>query len=67
MIVNKINFGELNSIDEMWQICDAISAAHAGLPDSLLKEALLFMLESQRQMAENNSWYRGQLDRLLRL
>jgi len=66
MQVNKVNMGELSTLEDMWEICDAISAAYSGLPDSLLKEAFLIVLESQYHRAQNNSWYRIQLDRLIK-
>lgn len=63
---NRVNLGEIGTIKEMWEICDAISAAHSGLPDSLLKEAYLIVLENQHKIS-NNLWLRDHLDRLIKM
>uniref|UniRef100_A0A183BKN9 PHD-type domain-containing protein n=1 Tax=Globodera pallida TaxID=36090 RepID=A0A183BKN9_GLOPA len=65
--VNRINLGELDTSIDMWAICDAISAAHSGLPDSLLREAFLLVLDGSYAFAQNNSWIRGHLDTLSRV
>ncbi|KAF7639894.1 hypothetical protein Mgra_00000815 [Meloidogyne graminicola] len=64
---NHINFGELETVMDLWQICDAISAEHGGLPDSLLKEALLIVLESYHNKAKYNSWQRQDAEKLIRI
>lgn len=35
----------MDELNDLWQICDAVSAAHSGLADSLLKEAFLLVLQ----------------------
>uniref|UniRef100_A0A914HBV7 Uncharacterized protein n=1 Tax=Globodera rostochiensis TaxID=31243 RepID=A0A914HBV7_GLORO len=65
--VNRINLGELDTSIDMWAICDAISAAHSGLPDSLLRAAFLLVLDGSYSYAQNNSWIRGHLDTLSRV
>uniref|UniRef100_A0A1I8AYI6 Bromo domain-containing protein n=1 Tax=Meloidogyne hapla TaxID=6305 RepID=A0A1I8AYI6_MELHA len=64
---NRINVGELETLEDLWEICDAISAERGGLPDSLLKEAFNIVLDSYYNGAQNNSWQRQQIDKLLRI
>ncbi|KAL3082903.1 hypothetical protein niasHS_010705 [Heterodera schachtii] len=64
---NRINLGELENSIDMWAICDAISAAHSGLPDSLLREAFLLVLEGSYAFAQNNPWMRKHIDQLTRI
>jgi hypothetical protein len=63
---NKINLAELTSAQGLWEICDALSAAHSGLPDSLLKDAMLNLLENQYQIFGKNHWIRQHLDGLIK-
>lgn len=55
----------MNELEEMWAICDAVSAANNGLPDSLLKEAFLKVLETHVSQHMNN-WTRQHLQGLLK-
>lgn len=65
MTVNRVNWAEVNGLIDMYAICDAISAAHSGLPDTLLKDAFLVVLESHHSKNFNN-WVRQHLESLLR-
>uniref|UniRef100_A0A915EHD6 Uncharacterized protein n=1 Tax=Ditylenchus dipsaci TaxID=166011 RepID=A0A915EHD6_9BILA len=71
MKVNSINWLELSDKEEMWAVCDAISAAHSGLPDSLLKEAFLHLLQGHLnktpKQKHSNSYLRIHLEGLLRI
>ncbi|KAH7729600.1 spliced leader protein [Aphelenchoides avenae] len=62
----RINWAEVNELEEMWAICDAVSAANNGLPDSLLKEAFLKVLETHVSQHMNN-WTRQHLQGLLKI
>ncbi|KAI1715460.1 spliced leader protein [Ditylenchus destructor] len=66
MTVNRVNWAEVNGLIDMYAICDAISAAHSGLPDTLLKDAFLVVLESHHSKNFNN-WVRQHLESLLRM
>lgn len=67
MNVNRVNIGEIDSLEEMWSYCDAISAAHSGLPDSLLKEAFIIVLEGNYGHAPKHTWMRQHLEHLIRM
>nr|CAD2159007.1 unnamed protein product [Meloidogyne enterolobii] len=67
LLKNNVNFAEFNTVVDMWGFCDAISAQHGGLPDSLLKDAFCIVLEGFLNHAQNNSWQRQHLDNMLRM
>uniref|UniRef100_A0A914UPY5 Uncharacterized protein n=1 Tax=Plectus sambesii TaxID=2011161 RepID=A0A914UPY5_9BILA len=41
----RTNWAELNDVDELWTFADEFSAQRGGIPDNLLKPALLLVLE----------------------
>lgn len=66
MVANKVNWANVDCVEDVWTICDAISASHGGLPDSLLKEAFLLVVQSNLHQHGANVWIRQHLQKLLR-
>ncbi|VDK53290.1 unnamed protein product [Anisakis simplex] len=60
----RINWGELSEVDELWKICDDVSQEHRGIPDFLLKPALLNILELHQRSLPNH-WLRQHVDKLI--
>uniref|UniRef100_A0A0N5B6J0 RRM domain-containing protein n=1 Tax=Strongyloides papillosus TaxID=174720 RepID=A0A0N5B6J0_STREA len=48
MMKRPINWREVDSKDDMYSICDTVSRQLRGLPDSLLKEAMMLTLKRAR-------------------
>ncbi|TMS33434.1 hypothetical protein L596_001176 [Steinernema carpocapsae] len=44
----RLNWGDIRDNDGLWSLCDDVSRTFGGLPDSLLKETLLKVLEKHR-------------------
>ncbi|CAI4223508.1 unnamed protein product [Auanema sp. JU1783] len=44
---NRINWAEIDEVDELFTICDHVSRCFNGLPDSVLKPAMLSTLNRQ--------------------
>uniref|UniRef100_A0A0N5ATG6 RRM domain-containing protein n=1 Tax=Syphacia muris TaxID=451379 RepID=A0A0N5ATG6_9BILA len=60
----RTNWAELNGVSELWKVCDDVSCEHGGIPDSLLKQALLIVLENHRN-SNDGSWWKKSLDTLI--
>ncbi|MCP9265564.1 BMA-SNA-2 [Dirofilaria immitis] len=45
----RTNWAELNEPNELWKLCDEVSQLHRGIPDSLMKIALLNVLERHQR------------------
>ncbi|KAK0406831.1 hypothetical protein QR680_018835 [Steinernema hermaphroditum] len=63
---HRINWAELNEVEDLWKLCDEVSKAFGGLPDSLLKEALMEVLE-QHHDAATTPWMRSHIETLVKL
>lgn len=61
----RTNWAELNELNELWKLCDEVSQLHRGIPDSLLKVALLNVLE-RHQRTLSTHWMRQHVDNLIR-
>uniref|UniRef100_A0A915PQI4 RRM domain-containing protein n=1 Tax=Setaria digitata TaxID=48799 RepID=A0A915PQI4_9BILA len=62
----RTNWAELNELSELWKLCDEVSQQHRGIPDSLLKIALLNVLERHQRTLPTH-WMRQHVDDLIRL
>ncbi|VIO87492.1 Uncharacterized protein BM_BM5770 [Brugia malayi] len=62
----RTNWAELNELNELWKLCDEVSQLHRGIPDSLLKIALLNVLERHQQTLPTH-WMRQHVDNLIRI
>ncbi|EFO23588.1 spliced leader protein [Loa loa] len=62
----RTNWAELNELNELWKLCDEVSQLHRGIPDSLLKIALLNVLE-RHQRSLPTHWMRQHVDNLIRI
>ncbi|KAL3982827.1 hypothetical protein ACH3XW_48685 [Acanthocheilonema viteae] len=62
----RTNWAELNEPHELWKLCDEVSQIHRGIPDSLLKIALLNVLERHQRTLPTH-WMRQHVDNLIRI
>ncbi|EJW84449.1 hypothetical protein WUBG_04637 [Wuchereria bancrofti] len=62
----RTNWAELNELNELWKLCDEVSQLHRGIPDSLLKIALLNVLERHQRTLPTH-WMRQHVDNLIRI
>uniref|UniRef100_A0A8R1XUS1 RRM domain-containing protein n=1 Tax=Onchocerca volvulus TaxID=6282 RepID=A0A8R1XUS1_ONCVO len=62
----RTNWAELNELNELWKLCDEVSQLHRGIPDSLLKVALLNVLERHQRTLPTH-WMRQHVDDLIRI
>uniref|UniRef100_A0A0R3S547 RRM domain-containing protein n=1 Tax=Elaeophora elaphi TaxID=1147741 RepID=A0A0R3S547_9BILA len=62
----RTNWAELNEPGELWKLCDEVSQIHKGIPDSLLKVALLNVLERHQRTLPTH-WMRQHVDNLIRI
>lgn len=62
----RTNWAELTVVDELWKLCDEVSRQHNGIPDSLLKPALLCVLEGH-QFNLPGHWMRQHVDELIKM
>ncbi|VDN03963.1 unnamed protein product [Thelazia callipaeda] len=62
---SRTNWAELNEADDLWKLCDEISKSRKGIPDSLLKAALLNVLE-RHQLTVESEWMKHHVDVLIR-
>ncbi|CAD6194672.1 unnamed protein product [Caenorhabditis auriculariae] len=62
----RINWAEINEREELYTLCDAVSAQFQGLPDSLLKPVMLTSLQRHLAATETH-WMRDHLETLIRM
>ncbi|KAM3725376.1 RNA-binding post-transcriptional regulator [Dirofilaria immitis] len=62
----RTNWAELNEPNELWKLCDEVSQLHRGIPDSLMKIALLNVLERHQRTLPTH-WMRQHVDDLIRM
>ncbi|KAE9414009.1 hypothetical protein Angca_000063, partial [Angiostrongylus cantonensis] len=62
---HRVNWAEITDVMELYTICDAVSAQIGGLPDSVLRPAMLHTL--QRHLTEaQTAWMRDHLQFLIK-
>ncbi|KAJ1362320.1 hypothetical protein KIN20_021844 [Parelaphostrongylus tenuis] len=62
---HRVNWAEITDVMELYTICDAVSAQIGGLPDSVLRPAMLHTL--QRHLTEaQTAWMREHLQFLIK-
>ncbi|CAI2349985.1 unnamed protein product [Caenorhabditis sp. 36 PRJEB53466] len=61
----RLNFAEINEKDEIYELCDAVSALYNGVPDSILKPAMGAVLQKHLNRTEMH-WMREHIESLLR-
>lgn len=62
----KLNFAEINEKDELYELCDTVSAEYNGVPDSILKPAMGTVLQRHLNRTEMH-WMRDHIEGLLRM
>ncbi|TKR76818.1 hypothetical protein L596_017898 [Steinernema carpocapsae] len=62
---HRINWAEIEGVAGLWDLCDKVSSIFGGLPNSLLKGALLVVLE-QHYDAATTPWMKNHLDVLIK-
>lgn len=62
----KLNFAEINEKDEIYELCDTVSAEYNGVPDSILKPAMGNVLQRHLNRTEMH-WMRDHIEGLLRM
>ncbi|CAL2039599.1 unnamed protein product [Caenorhabditis brenneri] len=62
----KLNFAEINEKDELYELCDTVSAEYNGVPDSILKPAMGTALQRHLNRTEMH-WMRDHIEGLLRM
>ncbi|MFH4976323.1 hypothetical protein AB6A40_003032 [Gnathostoma spinigerum] len=63
----RTNWGELSTVEDLWSLCDRVSAHYNGLPDTLLLSAMLKVLELHQKFESPCSWLRRHVDGLIKL
>ncbi|VDM28283.1 unnamed protein product [Toxocara canis] len=62
----RTNWAELNEVGDLWRLCDEVSHQMKGLPDSMLKPALLNVLERHQKTLPSH-WMRQHVDDLIKI
>uniref|UniRef100_A0A915BI55 RRM domain-containing protein n=2 Tax=Parascaris univalens TaxID=6257 RepID=A0A915BI55_PARUN len=62
----RTNWAELNELGELWKLCDNVSRQRKGIPDSMLKPALLNVLERHQRTLPGH-WLRQHVDDLIKM
>ncbi|EFP07881.1 CRE-SNA-2 protein [Caenorhabditis remanei] len=62
----KLNFAEINEKEELYELCDTVSAEYNGVPDSILKPAMGTVLQRHLNRTEMH-WMRDHIEGLLRM